>query len=388
MADLDDRLDRLIADTGHMTPAVAKAFRAVPRHLFVPPMAVACPQNRYGTAYGVDRDAGPGEWWDAVYSDTGLVTQLDDGATAIPDVLGPDGEVDLAKVGGYTSSSSAPTVVAYFLRHLDPAPGHRTLEIGTGTGWTAALLAHLVGDQNVTSVEVDAAIAAQTAKHLGEAGVQPHLVVGDGADGCPERAPYDRVHVTCGIRAVPYAWVEQSRPGAVIALPYQPGFGVGYALRLTVAPDGNAYGRIGREVDYMLMRGQRPPELQPADPAQARDFTTRIDPRLIARVPGGADLVISALTGLRCYSHQGEDYQRVWVINDSGEGVSWAAATWEADQEEYEGYQIGDRPVWEEVVDAYFRWVTWGEPGRDRFGMTVTPEGQQLWLDSPEHVIG
>jgi protein-L-isoaspartate(D-aspartate) O-methyltransferase len=44
--------------------------------------------------------------------------------------------------------------------------------------------------------------------------------------------------------------------------------------------------------------------------------------------------------------------------------------------------------VWEEVVAAYFRWVKWGEPRRDRFGMTVGPEGQRYWLDTPSRVIG
>jgi protein-L-isoaspartate(D-aspartate) O-methyltransferase len=44
--------------------------------------------------------------------------------------------------------------------------------------------------------------------------------------------------------------------------------------------------------------------------------------------------------------------------------------------------------VWTEVTDAYFRWVRWGEPGRVRFGMTVTPDGQRVWLDSSERVIG
>ncbi|GAA3073239.1 hypothetical protein [Streptosporangium carneum] len=50
--------------------------------------------------------------------------------------------------------------------------------------------------------------------------------------------------------------------------------------------------------------------------------------------------------------------------------------------------RYGDRPVWDEVVDAYFQWVNWGQPGRSRFGMTVTPDGQQVWLDEPSRTIG
>jgi protein-L-isoaspartate(D-aspartate) O-methyltransferase len=75
----------------------------------------------------------------------------------------------------------------------------------------------------------------------------------------------------------------------------------------------------------------------------------------------------------------------MWVIGGSDQ---WAAATWEPKREQYEAFQIGDRAVWQEAVDAYFRWVSWGEPGRDRFGMTVTAEGQRIWLDTPERVVG
>jgi hypothetical protein len=118
-----------------------------------------------------------------------------------------------------------------------------------------------------------------------------------------------------------------------------------------------------------------------------RDTDPADCPRTIVHAPAGADVVIGALTGLRSTSDGGEDYLRVWV-SDVGDPGRWAGATWEAGREEFEVYQIGDRPVWEEAVDAYFQWVAWGQPGRERFGMTVTAEGQQVWLDTPDRVIG
>jgi protein-L-isoaspartate(D-aspartate) O-methyltransferase len=54
---------------------------------------------------------------------------------------------------------------------------------------------------------------------------------------------------------------------------------------------------------------------------------------------------------------------------------------------EYEVYQLGDRPLWDEVTDAYFRWVSRGEPSRDRFGATLTPDGLRIWLDDPQRVL-
>lgn len=65
---------------------------------------------------------------------------------------------------------------------------------------------------------MDPVVAKQAARNLAQAGVHP--VVGDGAAGCPERASYDRVHVTCGMRTIPYAFVQQARSGAVTVLPH------------------------------------------------------------------------------------------------------------------------------------------------------------------------
>lgn len=120
----------------------------------------------------------------------------------------------------------------------------RVLEVGTGTGWTAALLSHLVGEENVTSIEVDVAVAEQAAKNVSAAGFQPNLVVGDGAIGFSDRAPYDRVHVTCGVHTMPYTWVAQCRPGAVIVAPFSTECGADVAVCLSVGEDGTAEGRF------------------------------------------------------------------------------------------------------------------------------------------------
>jgi protein-L-isoaspartate(D-aspartate) O-methyltransferase len=373
---IPDRIERMLDEIQAVSPRskwVLSALRAVPRHLFIPSIAQAFVGMEEREII-IDRDADPDTWWEVVYSDSVLVTQLDDGAT----------EIQLGATG-FTSSNSAPSTVADLLQWLDPEPGHRVLEVGTGTGWTAALLSHVVGETNVTSIEIDRANAEQAAKNLVAAGVQPHLLVGDGAYGFPGHAPFDRVHVTCGIHTVPYAWIAQSRPGAVIVAPYCPGFGLNHAVRLVVRPDGTAIGRFPGFASYMMMRSQRWAGVTAVDPEEARDFTTTVDPRTLAYAPAGADLAISALTRLHSHTYREPGFFRMWVMGDSDR---WGAAAWEPKRDYYDAYQIGDRAVWQEAVDAYFRWVSWGEPGRDRFGMTVTPEGQHIWLDTPERVIG
>jgi protein-L-isoaspartate O-methyltransferase len=219
-------------------------LRQVPRHLFVPDRAWCTPDD--GAGFVIDRGSDPARWMEAAYADMSIVTQLDDGAT---DVVKGKGE--------YTSSLSAPSVTLAGLSLLNPDRDDRILEIGTGTGWTAGLLSHVVGDENVTSIEIDQEVLTQAAGNLEEARYSPRLVLGDGAKGWLKGAPYDRVHVTCGVREVPYAWVEQTRPGGVIVLPWMSSPDSGQLTCLTVHDDGTAVGRFYGEVNFMMLRTQR-----------------------------------------------------------------------------------------------------------------------------------
>ncbi|WP_186404513.1 methyltransferase domain-containing protein [[Actinomadura] parvosata] len=378
--DVTPLMDRLIAGLdpeGDISNEVKHAMRAVPRHQFVPPIGLVSQKT---SAYLIDRNADPHRWWNTVYSNEPIITQLSDGTTPVT-------EMD----GGYTSSSSSPWTVANLLTLLDPDPGNHVLEVGTGTGWTSALLCHLVGRHGeVTSIEVDAAVAEQAAKNLAAAGAQPALLIGDGALGCPDRAPYDRVHVTCGVRSVPHAWVEQCRAGATIVLPFCPNFGTNHSLRLVVRPDRTAVGRFPGYASYMMMRSQRSSSHGRTTHPDKHHLTTYVDPRVIAYAPPGAHLAIAALTGLeangRDLSDENGELYRLW-LSDPSDSYSWLALDWRPGSSEYELYQVGDRPLWDEVLNAYFRWVSWGQPGRERFGMTVSPSGQQIWLDDPDRVV-
>jgi protein-L-isoaspartate(D-aspartate) O-methyltransferase len=371
---LDAMIARIEEVRAPVDSRIERALRSVPRHGYVPPLALIDGDDGR-PPFLIDRSTDPGLWMTSVYTETAIVTQLDDGAT------------DLAALdGNYSSSSSAPATVADLLELLDPRRGDRVLEIGTGTGWTAALLCHLAGERNITSVEVDPVLAEAAAKSLAEAGLRPHLVVGDGAEGAADRGPFDRVHVTCAVRTVPYAWIEQCRPGAVIVTPMHTGVGDGHALRLVVLPDGTAQGRFREYADYMAMRSQRPVYLPDPAEAQPRESVTRVDPRMIAGAPPGARLTIAALTGLRLDTRTEPGRFLTWMSSPT-RAREKALAIWEEGKTEYTLYQLSDRPVWDEVVAAYFQWVRWGEPRRDRFGMTVGPQGQRYWLDTPSQVI-
>ncbi|MEO3826042.1 methyltransferase domain-containing protein [Actinomadura sp. B10D3] len=355
-------IERLTAAGWLTQNRVRAALHDVPRHVFAPPVAWT------GDGERVSKEADPEGWLDLVYGDDAIITQLDDGTTDLT-----------TGAGRFTSSLSASSTVVSLLELLDVEPGHRVLDVGTGTGWTAALLSRLVGSANVTSVEVDPAVSAQASANLKSAGQAPRLIVGDGAHGWAQEAPYDRVHATCAVARVPYAWVGQTRPGGVIATPYAPGFGSSHELRLVVMPDGTAVGRFTGYASYMMMRAQRHPDWDASDRHGDRS-TTDIDPRTIGYAPAGADLAMGAALPGVCArgAHDGAAYTlRLWSAD------AWAEAHYEPGRDSFDVEQGGDRPLWDLAVSAYFDWIAHRSPGRDRFGLTVSPAGDRVWLDHP-----
>lgn len=131
--------------------------------------------------------------------------------------------------GSPISSASQPKIVAIMLEQLQVSPGHRVLEIGTGTGYNAALLGVLSGSSGVVvTVELERDLAEQAAQILAHLGYDKvDVVVGDGRDGYAQRAPYDRVIVTTGAREVASPWSNQLLDGGRMVVPIVNHNGVG-----------------------------------------------------------------------------------------------------------------------------------------------------------------
>ncbi|MBV9616570.1 MAG: methyltransferase, FxLD system [Ktedonobacteraceae bacterium] len=165
--------------SGHMQDArVEAAFRAVPRHLFLPGVAL-----------------------DEVYRDQAIATRSINGQVV--------------------SSSSQPTIMAIMLEQLQLQPGHRVLEIGSGTGYNAALMAHIVGERGeVVTLDIDEDIVEAAREHLASAGFgNVHVVCADGGLGYPDAAPYDRIILTVNAADITPAWRTQLKPDGRLLLP-------------------------------------------------------------------------------------------------------------------------------------------------------------------------
>jgi protein-L-isoaspartate(D-aspartate) O-methyltransferase len=136
----------------------------------------------------------------------------------VPEQFRDASYTDQALPIGHDQTISQPYIVAIMTQQLKPQPSDRILEIGTGSGYQAAILAELVGEvYSIEIIEPLAKGAETTLKRLGYNNV--HVKIGDGYKGWPEHAPYDSVIVTCAPNHVPQPLVDQLKEGGRMVIP-------------------------------------------------------------------------------------------------------------------------------------------------------------------------
>ncbi|MFI0981225.1 methyltransferase domain-containing protein [Streptomyces sp. NPDC021093] len=377
------RLAAALVESGALTSEWLPAFEAVPRHLFVP--ATIWP-GRAGMNRQDDRvtlDKQPDLWWEAVYRDAPITTQWDDGRFTGP-----------GRGRAPTSSNSMPSMVFSMLDALQVDDRSTVLEIGTGTGWNAALLTHRLGGQNVVSVEVHPDSAQDARNRLALAGLHPTVHVGDGAQGYVPRAPCDRVIATCSVGSVPGAWREQTRTGGIIVTPWGPTYGGEGVVRLTVAGDGSASGPFVGSSAFMRMSAQRktlPPTWAFLGSGEWPGDGVRSETALSPDDVG--DWIHMFAIGVQvpdlfCRVEPGEDgAYRLWLM-DTG-FTAWATADYAEGSEAFRIVQSGARRLWDELEAAWRWWAGQGCPDFGRFGLTVDGDGdrERVWLDEPGRLV-
>src|SRR5262245_23391736 len=233
-----DLVDRLTQAGALRSAAWRAAFTRVPRHRFIPQ---AFRQVAGGAWEALDgaRPEQRDEWLAMVYADDAVVTQLDGDPTRWE-----TGVAEEVVVGIPSSSSSQPALMAGMLEALDVADGHPVLEVGTGTGYNAALLCERLGAECVTTVDIDPVLVAGARERLVACGYSPTVAVCDGAAGYAARAPYDRVIVTYGAPRIEPAWLAQARPGGVLVVNLHSHLAAMALVKLVIRPDGSAEGRV------------------------------------------------------------------------------------------------------------------------------------------------
>jgi methyltransferase of ATP-grasp peptide maturase system len=369
---------RLVAEGWLTSPTWQRAFREVPRHVFL--------RRFFRLAVGGERweavaDGDPA-WARLVYSDAVLSTQLDNCDRW-------DSARHGAVSGTSTSSSTQPSLMATVLEALAAEPGHRVLEVGTGTGYNAALLAHCLGAGTVTSVEVDAEVLRTAAAALTEAASpRTTLVVGNGDDGHAEGAPFDRLVATYAVPVVPPAWIEQLAPGAVMVVPLALSLQVGLVVRLVADGNGAAHGTLlPLAAHFMPTRGREAVEahdlVRVASRAPAGAVHRSALPEPVTDGPDGW----TALAGLLLPDVHRVDLDRTdgsvqWLVAADG---SWAYHR-SADGVVEQG---GPRRLWSGLEQIHKRWQEAGSPERRRIGVTARRDGSiRVWVDDSAHTIG
>ncbi|ADD41095.1 methyltransferase domain-containing protein [Stackebrandtia nassauensis] len=351
------RLADYLASEG-LDPAWTAVFARVPRHEFV----------NGGHAVDTDGVAPDAADWNReellreAYADQVVVTRYE---TA--------GGEPVA-----TSSASQPLIVAIMLRLLNVRDDSRVLEIGTGPGYNACLLCTRLGEQRVTSVEIQSDVVADARDNLARVGFHPHLEVTDGTLGCPSRAPYDRVIATCGLSRIPEAWLDQLAPHARVVAPMN--FGGALAV-LDRRPDGSLSGRFPREAGFFMELRHPGDSWEPKPPGYLavppRVIKTDIDVDVLGDMEFRLWLELAA-PDVQVHPSRVADGRLVEVristpdtrIDIEVDGAIRAV--------EY------GKSLWRTVEGLAADWEAHGRPDRGRMGMTVTPERQWVWLDAED----
>jgi protein-L-isoaspartate(D-aspartate) O-methyltransferase len=198
-------VERHLAERGIKNPRVLDAFRTVPRHRFLPAKS--------------QRQA---------YDDESI--PIGEGQTITP-----------------------PYDVAFMTEVLDPKPGDRVYEVGTGSGYQSAILSRLVKD--VYSVEIHAPLserATNVHKQLGYSNI--HTRVGDGYEGWPDAAPFDAIIVTCAPQRIPKPLIEQLKEGGRMVIPLGDRFT--QSVHLVIKRDGKLIDRELKPTLFVPMTGR------------------------------------------------------------------------------------------------------------------------------------
>ncbi|WP_240197067.1 ATP-grasp peptide maturase system methyltransferase [Nonomuraea lactucae] len=311
----------------------------------------------------------PEEWLTLAYTDETWVTQIDG-------VMAEDA-IEPVTILRPTSSSTQPSLVVRMLEAAGIREDQTVLEIGTGTGYSTALMSHRLGEDAVTSIEYDPVIATRAKRAINGAGYAPTLIEGDGLDGYEGGAPYDRLIATCAVRTIPLPWLRQVKEEGTITAPMLGWLGGVAFAHLRVSMDGTASGRfLADDVYFMPARAHAAPPRPTLWMGVGEVSRSELDPAILK---DDTALFVAQLAIPQAHHGWAEDTLTLHDVSSGSQadispspGGGWVV------------HQHGPHRLWDMVEEVIFTWMGAGKPHQSGFGLSVTAEGQRVWLGDPD----
>ncbi|MGW0942515.1 protein-L-isoaspartate(D-aspartate) O-methyltransferase [Streptomyces sp. NPDC002623] len=344
------------------------ALAGTPRHLFVPRWWGHADDGGGGWVLR-EGAADPDSWLKTAYTDTTLVTRVS--ALHADEVT--DEPAEHIAQGRPTSSSTLPTLVVTMYRHAFLRDDSRTLVV-TGSGYGTALACTRLGDEYVTSVDVDPYLVQSAGQRLDAIGLHPALAVCDITGELPGR--FDRIVSTVAVASVPASWLRALNPGGRLVTTLA---GTGLLITADKSDDGGAVGRVEWDraafmaarhaADYPLQREEMLASIQGRE-----GETVTVSPFPVVDVRNGWELWSTFAVHHPRVEHWYEDTdgrRTAWMAHPDG---SWARATGTGG-EPAEVHQGGPLRLWDELDRIRRWWLADGYLNTYGARVTVTADG-------------
>jgi len=370
-------LVEMLKQEGYLSSTrLEQAFLAIPRHAFLDHLYLRdatskALKNRLVQAPPANDEAAWQAWLRTIYANEALITAVD-------------------SVGLPTSSSSAPNIMAAMLEALNVQPGQRVLEIGTGTGYNAALLAWLVGNPHlVFSIEIAPELAQAAQRKLDEV-IGPGIIVyaGNGLHGYPPGAPYDRIIATGSCGTVPLPWLEQLRDGGLLVMNLRGRVNAGSMVRLEKIgdrPSLAAQGKFLSVSSFMvlhdgdqnecaspgkLLATYRNLPVQTSFSVSSQEF----DPTFLWDSHFG--FLLDMVLPHACFAGMNDERTQTFIPCLIDEASKTMLAFRSTEQKDSRLLDVrGDPGVWERLLETYRWWLESGRPSISDYTLKIDAEG-------------
>jgi protein-L-isoaspartate O-methyltransferase len=338
---------------------------SLPRHEFVPRW-----WQRAGDGWELhDGHTDQQQWAAAAYADRSLITRV-----------GPH-HADLADPGDRshgapTSSATLPSLVIRMFQHARIAVGDQLLDVGTGSGYGTALAALRLGEDLVTSVDVDDYLVNAARYRLSQLGLRPQVETVDATGPLP--GMYDRIVATVGVRPVPVSWLEALKPGGRLVTTIS---GTTLIITAEMQDDGSAVGQVewdragfmpsraGDDYADTLPAGL----LEAARQGEGEAVTAGAYPVLDIQEAWDVASMLDIEAPGTVYGYEADgDERTTWLAHPDG---SWARAT------SFGGrpplvHQSGPQGLWDVLDRIRSHWLQNGELPLRGARVWITPDGQ------------